>query len=51
MTAGQADKEPRLWLFGYGDWASPGSATLIGAARSAKEITPKLVRYLEDLAG
>lgn len=51
VTASQADKEPRLWLFGYGDWASPGSATLIGAARSAKEITPKLVRYLEDLTG
>ena len=51
VTEGQASKEPRLWLFGYGDWASPGSATLIGAARSAKEITPRLVRYLENLTG
>jgi len=47
VSHGQADKEPRLWLFGYGDWASPGSATLIGAARSTREITPKLVQYIK----
>lgn len=44
VRTGQANKEPRLWLFGYGEWASPGSATLIGAARSAKEITPGLIQ-------
>lgn len=43
---GQAVKEPRLWLFGYGDWASPGSATLIGAGRSARENVPALVDFL-----
>lgn len=48
VADGQSCKEPGLWLFGYGDWASPGSATLIGAARSAKEITPKLVHYLSN---
>lgn len=49
VTDGQANTEPRLWLFGYGDWASPGSATLIGAARSAKEIVPRLVEYAQSL--
>ena len=44
---GQAKKEPRLWLFGYGDWASPGSATLIGAGRSARENVPKLIEFLK----
>ena len=43
---GQAVKEPRLWLFGYGDWASPGSATLIGAGRSARENVPALLDFL-----
>ncbi|HBL97149.1 MAG: ArsO family NAD(P)H-dependent flavin-containing monooxygenase [Methylococcales bacterium] len=43
---GQAVKEPRLWLFGYGDWASPGSATLIGAGRSARENVPTLLEFL-----
>lgn len=48
VKQGQAVKEPRLWLFGYGDWASPGSATLIGAGRSARENVPLLVRFLQD---
>ena len=47
VAQGQAVKEPRLWLFGYGDWASPGSATLIGAGRSARENVPELVRFLQ----
>src|SRR3546814_6900771 len=29
-------KEPRLWLAGYGDWSGPGSATLMGASRTAR---------------
>ncbi len=45
---GQSIKEPRLWLFGYGDWASPGSATLIGAGRSARDNIPKLVDYIRQ---
>ncbi|MDP1930906.1 MAG: ArsO family NAD(P)H-dependent flavin-containing monooxygenase [Gammaproteobacteria bacterium] len=48
LTDGQADKTPGLWLFGYGNWASPGSATLIGAARSAREIAPGLIRYVDN---
>lgn len=47
LEHGQAVKEPRLWLFGYGDWASPGSATLIGAGRSARENVPELVRFVQ----
>src|SRR3546814_19767081 len=31
-------KEPRLWLAGYGDWTGPGSATLMGAARTANDL-------------
>lgn len=47
VVQGQAVKEPRLWLFGYGDWASPGSATLIGAGRSARENVPALLQFLQ----
>lgn len=32
-------KEPRLWLAGYGDWCGPGSATLMGAARTARDLS------------
>lgn len=31
-------KLPQLWLAGYGDWTGPGSATLMGAARTARGI-------------
>ncbi len=48
VVHGQSIKEPRLWLFGYGDWASPGSATLIGSGRSARENVPKLVEFLKS---
>ncbi|MFN6971451.1 MAG: ArsO family NAD(P)H-dependent flavin-containing monooxygenase [Rheinheimera sp.] len=44
---GQSAKEPRVWCFGYGDWTSPGSATLIGAGRSARDNIPKLVEFLK----
>ncbi|WP_201596376.1 ArsO family NAD(P)H-dependent flavin-containing monooxygenase [Psychrobacter vallis] len=50
VKQGQAIKEPRLWLFGYGDWASPGSATLIGAGRSARENVPALLDFLQKEA-
>jgi cation diffusion facilitator CzcD-associated flavoprotein CzcO len=36
VQQGRALKEPRLWLAGYGDWTGAGSATLMGAARTAK---------------
>lgn len=34
----QSLKEPKLWLAGYGDWTGPGSATLMGAARTARDL-------------
>jgi cation diffusion facilitator CzcD-associated flavoprotein CzcO len=42
----QSVKEPRLWLTGYGDWCGPGSATLIGGSRVARELVPKLQAFL-----
>lgn len=35
----QSLDEPRLHLIGYGDWAGPASATLIGAGRTARDTT------------
>ncbi len=35
-------KEPRLWLAGYGDWTGPGSATLMGAARTARDLVAQV---------
>lgn len=35
-------KEPRLWLAGYGDWTGAGSATLMGAARTARDLAAQL---------
>lgn len=42
----QAVKEPRLWLAGYGDWTGPGSATLMGAARTARDLARDLIAVL-----
>ncbi len=39
----QAIKEPRLWLTGYGDWSGPGSATLMGAARTARDLAAQMM--------
>ncbi|MEV5576353.1 ArsO family NAD(P)H-dependent flavin-containing monooxygenase [Spirillospora sp. NPDC052269] len=36
--------EPRLHLLGYGDWTGPGSATLIGAARTARDCVRAITR-------
>lgn len=40
----QSRKEPRLWLAGYGDWVAPGSATLMGAARTARDLAALLTK-------
>jgi len=42
----QSVQEPRLWLIGYGDWTGAASATLIGASRTAREMTPALTAWL-----
>lgn len=39
-------KEPHLWLAGYGDWTGPGSATLMGAARTARDLAKALLAAL-----
>jgi putative flavoprotein involved in K+ transport len=38
--------EPRLHLLGYGDWTGPASATLIGAARTAKTCVAEVLQQL-----
>ncbi|WP_231735621.1 NAD(P)-binding domain-containing protein [Novosphingobium sp. CCH12-A3] len=43
VEAHRSVKEPRLWLAGYGDWTGPGSATLMGAARTARDLASPLV--------
>ncbi len=43
----RAAGEPRLHLMGYGDWAGPASATLIGVGRPARSA----VREIADLVG
>ncbi len=40
-------KVPRLWLLGYGDWTGFASATLIGAARTARAVIPETLAKLE----
>jgi len=40
--------EPRLWLAGYGNWTGAASATLIGAARTARDLAPRIVSALAD---
>jgi cation diffusion facilitator CzcD-associated flavoprotein CzcO len=42
--------EPRLWLAGYGDWCGPGSATIMGAARTARDLAGELVSALQRQA-
>lgn len=44
----RAIKAPRLWLAGYGDWTGAGSATLMGAARTARDLAARLVSALAD---
>lgn len=39
----RSTKEPRLWLAGYGDWCGPGSATIMGAARTARDLAAQIV--------
>ncbi|TDB91894.1 NAD(P)/FAD-dependent oxidoreductase [Actinomadura sp. KC216] len=38
--------EPRLHLLGYGDWTGPASATLIGAARTARDVVREITAEL-----
>ena len=38
LHGNRAAAEPRLHLLGYGDWTGHASATIIGAARTAKQV-------------
>lgn len=42
----RAVDEPRLHLLGYGDWAGPASATLIGVGRPAREAARQVAELL-----
>ena len=46
----RAIAEPRLWLAGYGDWCGRGSATIMGAARTSRDLADQLVSSLETQA-
>jgi len=37
-------QEPRLWLAGYDRWAGLGSATMVGALQTARDLTTSLYR-------
>lgn len=43
LDGNRSVKEPSLWLAGYGDWTGAGSATLMGAARTARDLAKTLV--------
>jgi putative flavoprotein involved in K+ transport len=48
-TAGtRAVDEPRLHLLGYGDWTGPGSATLLGVGRTAREAVQDITTLLQE---
>lgn len=46
----RASGEPRLHLVGYGDWTGPGSATLIGVGRTAREAVSEVVARIQGPA-
>lgn len=48
LKQNQSIKEPRLWLIGYGDWVGAASATLIGASRTAREMSSRLSAWLVE---
>ncbi|WP_249124810.1 ArsO family NAD(P)H-dependent flavin-containing monooxygenase [Saccharopolyspora erythraea] len=41
-------QEPRLHLLGYGDWTGWASATLVGAARTAKSAVAEILEQFES---
>ena len=44
-------KEPQLLLAGYGDWTGSGSATLMGAARTARDLASTVLEIVSSVAG
>ncbi|UYQ63390.1 ArsO family NAD(P)H-dependent flavin-containing monooxygenase [Streptomyces peucetius] len=47
-TGTRAVGEPRLHLFGYGDWTGPASATLIGVGRPARDAAREIAALLQE---
>ncbi|MFC3096210.1 ArsO family NAD(P)H-dependent flavin-containing monooxygenase [Alteraurantiacibacter palmitatis] len=45
----RSTKVRRIWLAGYGDWTGPGSATLMGAARTARDLANALIQAMAAL--
>ena len=48
VTGQRSTKELRLWIAGYCSWSGPGSATLMGAARTARELAGALHAFPEE---
>jgi len=42
-------RNPKLWFVGYGTWTGPGSATLIGVGRSARDTAAEIATILTGL--
>lgn len=45
----RANREPRLWLVGYGEWTGFASATLIGVMRSARGTANQINEFLSSI--
>lgn len=41
-------RNPKLWFVGYGTWTGPGSATLIGVGRSARDSAAQITAALTN---
>jgi putative flavoprotein involved in K+ transport len=46
VSQGQALRQPRLWMLGYGDWTGMASATLAGITRSARDTVQAIYDFL-----
>lgn len=46
-TAAVSVDDPRVWFLGYGDWCAPGSATLVGVNRPARDTAAAVVALLD----
>lgn len=46
--SGPVPKVPGLYLVGYGNWVSPGAATIVGVAPIAKEVAGKVYAQISN---
>lgn len=47
VSRNRSEKEPNLWLVGYGNWTGFASATLIGVGRTARATVDEIVKKLK----